>query len=211
MSDDIDPAEQMTLFSLLPDGVAEEDLAAWAIAGAASLAVGTDWADDDAQLERAAFMLESLMRLEPLPAFDLRFLFLAHPSLGASLWHVALIAPEGDEEEALARLVGADVSASLESTLEWFDVDGSRVCQRIAMDDLDPVGSLPTGDRLTDRVLQATVGVAVRRDLPGLGVTDVLGYCSSTNLESLFAGLEATRVLLTSQVIPDEVAAAAAP
>lgn len=210
MSNDIDAAEQMTLFSLLPDVVDEQDLADWASAGATSLSVGTDWAEDDAQLERAAFMLETLVGLPRLPAFDLRFLFLAHPSLGASLWHVALIAPEGDEEHALTGLVGADVPASLESTLEWFDVDGSRVCQRIAMDDLEPVGILPTGDQLTDRVLQATVGIAVRRELPGLGVTDVLAHCSSTNLESLFASLEGTRILLTSHVIPDEVAAAAA-
>ncbi len=211
MNDDMDPSEEMALFSLLPEAIADEDLAAWATAGAASLAVGTDWAGDDEQLERAAFMLESLMGLPRLPAFDLRFLFLAHPSLGASLWHVALIAPEGGEDHALTDLVGADASASLESTLGWFDVDGMRVRQRIAMDDLEPFGTLPSGDQLTDRVLQATVAIAVRRDLPGLGLTDVMAYCCSTNLESLFASLEGTRILLTSHVIADEIAAAAAP
>lgn len=210
MSDDVDVTDQMTLLSLLPDMVAEEDLHDWAVAGAASLALGTDWAEDEAQLERAAYMLEALMGLDRLPGFDLRFLFMAHPSIGASLWHVALIAPEGDEDLALTRLVGADVPASLESTLEWFDEDGFRLCQRIAMDDLDPVGALPSGDQLTDRVLQATVGIAVRRELPGLGVTDLLAYCTSTNLESLFASVEATRILLTSDVIPEEVAASVA-
>ena len=207
MSDDIDVTDQMTLFSLLPDAVSEEDLHAWAVAGAASLALGTAWAEDEAQLERAAYMLEALMGLDGIPGFDLRFLFMAHPSIGASLWHVALTAPEGDDDPALMRLVGADMPASLESTLEWFDEDGFRLCQRIAMDDLDPVGTLPTGDQLTDRVLQATVAIAVRRELPGLGVTDLLAYSSSTNLESLFASVEATRILLASDVIPEEVAA----
>ena len=91
MSDDMYPSEEMTLFSLLPNAIADEDLAAWATGGSASLAVGTDWAGDDEQLERAAFMSKSLicgLSLR-LPAFDLRFLFLAHPSQGASLWHVA--------------------------------------------------------------------------------------------------------------------------
>ena len=207
MSDDVE--EQKTLFSLLPDTVPTDDLHDWAVAGAASLALGTDWAEDDAQLERTAFMLESLMGLDRLPGFDLRFLFLAHPSLGASLWHVAIVEPQGDADRALSALVGAGVQASLESTIEWFDVDGHRVCQRIALDDLDPVGGLPTGDRLSDRVLQATVGIAVRRELPSLGMTDLLAYCCSTNLESLLASVEATRILLTSHVIPDEVAASA--
>lgn len=203
---EVDGTDQVTLFSVLPD-VAAESVRDWAVAGAASLALGTDWADDEEQLERTAYMLESLVGLERLPGFDMRFLFLAHPSLGASLWHVALVEPEGEAERTLMRLVGSEVSATLESTLEWFDEDGFRLCQRIAMDDLDPVGILPTGDQLSDRVLQATVGIAVRREVPGLGLTDLLAYSSSTNLESLFASVEATRILLTSDAIPEEVAA----
>ena len=94
----------MTLFSLLPDTVPVEDLHDWAIAGAASLALGTDWAEDDAQLERTAFMLESLMGLDRLPGFDLRFLFLAHPAWELSLRHVAIVEPEGDADRVFVRL-----------------------------------------------------------------------------------------------------------
>lgn len=209
MSDDVREPELPTFFSLLPEAIDDADLDAWSVAGAASMAVGTDWAEDDAQLERTAFMLRHLVRTPQLPGFDLRFLFMIHPSVGASLWHVALLMPDGDEADTLPRLAGADAPASLQSTVEWHDSDGLRVCQCIAMDDLDPVGTLPTGDRMTDRVLQATVGIAVRRELPGLGLTDVLAYSSSTNLESLFVSVEPARFLISGDAIRDEVAAAA--
>ena len=95
-----------------------------------------------------------------------------------------LIAPEGDEDHALTDLVGADSSASLESTL-----DGSTSMGRGAPAHRDgdlSLGTLPSGDQLTDRVLQATVAVAVRRDLPGLGLTDVSRTAADQPCESLF-------------------------
>ena len=197
-----DALEPITLWVMVPERGDVDDLGAWAREIAAGLAADHKRPDDTEAIERLVFGLEQLASRPLRPGFAWRFAFFPDLDQGFALHHVALVDGRGDAVSSLRRLTGADQPAPLGVEDSEFELDGLRGLQVVAFETRSDDERLPTGDRLDERAIVARASVAVRRDLPTYGATDLLSVAESAHLEPLMASLVPCHYLLTGDIVP---------
>lgn len=207
----LESLEPVRLWQFVPPEAALPDPVAWAEATAADMARELSLTDPDAP-ERLAAMLLFLAAEEIPDPFAWRFLFMVDPDVGGAVYHVAFLDPEGGEARQAAWAQAAAQVAAPGVPGAWvedFTLEGLAGSAYVGFEVLDPPEPLPTGESLDHSPLAVHVQIVVRRDLPGLGVTDVLADCRTCHLESAVMSLDPARHLLCAPGLADLVAGAA--
>ncbi len=192
--------EALALVVAMPDPATLPGVDQWATQTAADMAadrgIEAPW--------RIADLRESLRTIVATPlrdGYSWRFVYLADLDEGGIGHEVAFVDAEGDAEATHRTLVGADVPSSRGSRVQTFDIDGVHGTMCVAFFEKVELGAAPRDGEPVARVLVGQVACAVRRDLPGFGVTDVVSIAESSLVQPLLSSIPAAQHLLAGTTI----------
>ncbi|HMT88489.1 MAG TPA: hypothetical protein PKC73_02525 [Dermatophilaceae bacterium] len=167
------------------------DVDGWAREAAHLVAEAQGFTDDKDALERVTFGLRQLVEIEALPGFVGRVLFAPDINDGSIVVHLTVAAVQADsvsDQRALLGIDDVEASADINGQVDDLRALGVEGYQILRVDEMAAIHP-PPGETSNVKVLAATLSTVVRREVPGLGVVDVVALTQSTELVIVFAAL----------------------